>query len=159
MQRILATAATALALMAHVQRDTRGMKHRVVAVDFNPETLELLHAAGIECHYGDIANVETLRHAGIERVRVAVSSVSDAYLRGVDNLALLRLVRGVAPHARVIVTADTPKRAAELYAEGAAYVVIPTALSAEHLYHLLDDPSPNALDAARRRQADDARSK
>jgi Kef-type K+ transport system membrane component KefB len=153
---LLGVSQEGLALMAHVERDTRGMKRRVVAVDFNPETLELLHAAGIECHYGDIANVETLRHAGIEHVRIAVSSISDAYLRGVDNLALLRLVRGVAPRARVIVTADTPKRAAELYAEGAAYVVIPTALSAEHLYHLLDDPSPTALEAARRRQADDA---
>jgi Kef-type K+ transport system membrane component KefB len=152
---LLGVSQEGLALMTHMLRDPRGMKDRVVAVDFNPETLELLHAAGIECHYGDIANVETLRHAGIEHARIAVSSISDAYLRGVDNLALLRLVRGAAPGARVIVTADTPKRAVELYAEGAAYVVIPTALSAEHLYHLLDDPSPTALDAARRRQTDD----
>ena len=64
-------------------------------------------------------------------------------------------MQGLAPRARVIVTADSPNRAAELYAEGAAYVVIPTALSAQHLYQLLDDPSPTALDAARRRQADD----
>jgi len=145
-----------LALMTHVQSDARGMKERLVAVDFNPETLELLHAAGIECHYGDIANVETLRHAGIEQARIAVSSISDAYLRGIDNLALLRLVRGVAPRTHVIVTADTPKHAAELYAEGAAYVLVPTALSAAHLYHLLDDRSPNALTAARSRQAAEA---
>ena len=152
---LLGVSQEGLALLKHVQRDTRGMKERVVALDFNPETLELLHAAGIECHYGDIANVETLRHSDIEHARIAVSSISDAYLRGVDNLALLRLVQGLAPRARVIVTADSPNRAAELYAEGAAYVVIPTALSAQHLYQLLDDPSPTALDAARRRQADD----
>ncbi|HYE90458.1 MAG TPA: cation:proton antiporter, partial [Terriglobales bacterium] len=53
-----------LAFVQHLERESPGMKRRIVAIDYNPETLEALQADGVECHYGDIANVETLRHAG-----------------------------------------------------------------------------------------------
>jgi voltage-gated potassium channel Kch len=107
----------------------------------------------VECHYGDIANVETLRHAGIDRAAVVVSSISDWFLKGIDNERLLRQVRALAPEARVVVTADTLHAAERLYRQGADYVLIPSALSAEHLYTLLRDDSPNPLAAARQRQA------
>jgi hypothetical protein len=61
-------------------------------------------------------------------------------------------VRGLAPAARVIVTADTLVAAERLYAEGADYVLIPPALAAEHIYHLLLDGSAEGLADARRRQ-------
>jgi Trk K+ transport system NAD-binding subunit len=108
---------------------------------------------GVHCHYGDISNAETLRHAGVANARIVVSSVSDWFLKGIDNLRLLRLIRSLAPQARVIVTADTLAHAEDLYAEGAAYVIIPPALGARHLYELLRDPAPDALDRARGRQA------
>ena len=38
-------------------------------------------------------------------------------------------------------------------AEGAAYVLIPPALAAEHLYDLLRDPEPDAIERARNVQA------
>jgi Kef-type K+ transport system membrane component KefB len=142
-----------LAFLTHLDREQSPMKQRIVAVDFNPETLERLQAERIECHYGDIANTDTLRHAGIERARVVVSSISDWFLKGTDNLRLLRQVRALAPSARVIVTADTLAAAERLYAEGADYVLVPPALAAEHLYDLLVPSSPDALTEARRRQA------
>src|SRR6185295_4147095 len=100
--------------------------------------------------YGDVSNVETLRHAGIENAQVVVSSISDWFLQGTDNLRLLRQVRHLVPGVRCIMTADTLKGAERLYAEGAAYVLIPPVLAAEHLYRLLLDPTPEALGAARR---------
>jgi len=141
-----------LAFLQHLERESPAMKARIVAVDFNPETLERLQADGVECHYGDISNVETLRHAGIERARIAVSSVSDWFLKGIDNRRLVRLVQGLAPEARIIATADTLPHAEALYAEGAASVLIPPALAAARLYRLLRDPSPDALDVARAEQ-------
>jgi CheY-like chemotaxis protein len=96
---------------------------------------------------------ETLRHAGIDRAAVVVSGISDWFLKGIDNLRLLRQVRGLAPNALVIVTADTLSGAQQLYREGADYVLIPPALAAEHLYGLLQDISPASLAAARTRQA------
>jgi Trk K+ transport system NAD-binding subunit len=141
-----------LALLRHLEREP-AMKQRIVAVDFNPETLEQLQAAGVECHYGDVSSPETLRHAGIENAHVVVSSISDWLLRGTDNLKLLRQVRRLAPGARTIVTADTRAAAERLYAEGADYVLMPPALAAEHLYGLLLEPTTEALRAARMGQS------
>jgi Kef-type K+ transport system membrane component KefB/Trk K+ transport system NAD-binding subunit len=143
-----------LALLRHLDRQHPAMKRRIVAVDFNPETLEQLGDEGLTCHYGDISNADTLRHAGIEHAGIVVSSISDWFLKGTDNLKLLRQVRSLAPSARVIVTADTLAAAARLYAEGADYVLIPPALAAEHIYHLLLDGSVEGLAEARRRQAE-----
>lgn len=141
-----------LAFVHHLERESPEMKSRLVAVDFNPETLEALQADGVACHYGDISNVETLRHAGIDHARIVVSSISDWFLKGTSNLTLVRLVRGLAPGARIIASADRLADAEALYAAGAAYVLIPPALAAERLYRLLRDPSADALDAARAEQ-------
>jgi len=142
-----------LAFLKHLDLERSPLKHRIVAIDFNPETLERLQAEGIVCHYGDIGNADTLRHAGIERAAVVVSSISDWFLKGTDNFRLLRQVRAMAPRARVIVTADTLAAAERLYAEGADYVLVPPALAAEHLYELLAPSGPQALAEARQRQA------
>ncbi|MGH7307472.1 MAG: NAD-binding protein, partial [Candidatus Rokuibacteriota bacterium] len=141
-----------LALLRHLDRERPAMKRRIVAIDFNPETLEQLQAEGITCHYGDIGNVDTLRHTGIERAAIVVSSISDWFLKGTDNLRLLRHVRALVPSARAIVTADTLAMAGRLYDEGADYVLIPPALAAEHIYGLLLDGSSEGLAEARRRQ-------
>jgi len=138
-----------------VSREGLGFLQRILAIDFNPETLERLQAQGVECMYGDISNTETLHHAGIERATIVVSSISDSFLRGTTNLNLLQVVRSLAPNARIVATAETLADAEKLYGEGAHYVLIPPALAAEHLYKLLARPSDAALQAARRRQAAD----
>jgi Trk K+ transport system NAD-binding subunit len=150
---LLGVSREGLAFLRHLEREHPAMKRRIVAVDFNPETLEQLQADGVECHYGDVGNPQTLLHAGIEHAQVVVSSISDWFLQGTDNLRLLRRARGLAPGARVIVTADTLAAAERLYAEGADYVLIPPVLAAEHLYGLLLEPTTDALGAARRRQS------
>jgi Kef-type K+ transport system membrane component KefB len=141
-----------LAFVQHLERESPAMKSRLVAVDFNPETLASLQADGVECHYGDLSNVETLRHVGIGRAKIVVSSISDWILKGTSNLTLVRLMKGLAPEARIIATADRLADAEALYAEGAAYVLIPPALAAERLYRILLDSSADALDAARAEQ-------
>src|SRR5215468_7817735 len=142
-----------LAFLERLGRARSGMKGRILAIDFNPETLERLQADGVECVYGDVSHPETLRMAGIEHASVVVSSVPDSYLRGTTNLMLFRVVRSLAPKARIIVTGDTLAEASALYAEGAHYVLIPPALAAEHLYDLLAEVSDKTLAAARKRQA------
>jgi Kef-type K+ transport system membrane component KefB/Trk K+ transport system NAD-binding subunit len=150
---LLGVSREGLAFLRHLEREHPAMKQRIVAVDFNPETLEQLQADGVECHYGDVSNPEMLQHSGIEKAQVVVSSISDWFLQGTDNLRLLRQVRRLVPGARCIVTADTLKASERLYAEGAAYVLIPPMLAAEHLYGLLLEPTPEALGSARRRQS------
>jgi Kef-type K+ transport system membrane component KefB len=152
---LLGVSREGLALIEHMERTRPLMKSRIAAVDFNPETLERLRTAGVEAHYGDIANPETLQHAGIGGAAVVVSSISDWFLKGTDNRRLLRQARSLAPQAQIIVTADTLAAAEGLYAEGADYVLLPSALSAEHLYTLLSEDASRSLAEARRQQARD----
>ena len=121
-------------------------------MDFNPETLERLTSLGFESHYGDIANPETLRHAGIERAAVVVSSISDWMLKGTTNARILRQARSLAPSAQIVVAADSVAGAEQLYGEGADYVLIAPVLAAAHLYELLRHRTSAAIRQARQRQ-------
>jgi Kef-type K+ transport system membrane component KefB len=152
---LLGVSREGLAFVQHLARTAPGLKNRLVAIDFNPEMLERLATQGVEHHYGDIANMATLEHAGINRAVLVISGISDWFLKGTSNLQLLRTARSLAPNARVIVTGDTAEGAQELYVAGADYVMVPSVLSAEHLATLLADRSPNALARARRLQAFD----
>jgi len=150
---LLGVSREGLAFLERLEIAASDTKQRILAIDFNPETLERLQAQGVECIYGDISHTGTLRQAGVERATIVVSSISDSFLRGATNLSLLQVVRSLAPRARIVVTADTLGDAEKLYGEGAHYVLIPPALAAEHLYNLLARPSDATLQAARRRQA------
>ena len=152
---LLGVSREGLAFVQHLARTAPALKDRLVAIDFNPEMLERLRDQEVEHHYGDIANMATLEHAGISRAAVAISGISDWFLKGTSNLQILRTVRSLAPSARVIVTGDTSQAAQELYAAGADYVMVPSVLTAEHLATVLSDGSPNALARARRVQAFD----
>ena len=150
---LLGVSREGLAFVQHLARTAPALKARLTAIDFNPEMLERLREHDVEHHYGDIANMATLEHAGIQRAAIVISGISDWFLKGTSNLQILRTVRSLAPTARVIVTGDTSQAAQELYAAGADYVVVPSALTADHLATLLADRSPNALARARRVQA------
>jgi Kef-type K+ transport system membrane component KefB len=150
---LLGVSREGLALIQHLERTAPATKARIVAIDFNPEMLERIAQHGVAHHYGDIANMATLEHAGIGRAAVVISGISDWFLKGTSNLQVLQTVRATASAARVIVTADTAEAAQQLYAAGADYVMVPSALSAEHLATILADRSPNALARARRVQA------
>ena len=150
---LLGVSREGLALVQYLARTAPALKDRLVAIDFNPEMLERLRAHGVEHHYGDIANMATLEHAGIGRAAIVISGISDWFLKGTSNLQILRSVRSLAPTARIIVTGDTPESTEQLYTAGADYVVMPSALTAEHLANILADRSPNSLARARRVQA------
>ena len=152
---LLGVSREGLAFVQHLARTAPALKDRLVAIDFNPEMLERLREQEVDHHYGDIANMATLEHAGIARAAVVISGISDWFLKGTSNLQILRTVRSLAPGAKVIVTGDTSQAARELYAGGADYVMVPAVLNAEHLATVLSDRSPNALARARRVQAFD----
>ena len=98
---------------------------RVLVIDFNPETLRQLAAEGVTGRFGDIGSLDTLHHAHLEHARLIISSVPDSLLKGVDNLALVNLVRSLAPHAEIIATAETDAVRTRLLAAGATDVLNP----------------------------------
>jgi Kef-type K+ transport system membrane component KefB/voltage-gated potassium channel Kch len=109
------------------------IKDRIVVVDFNPTVFHQLPLHGVKVVYGDISNPETLHHAGIEEVKIVLSTISDEILVGTDNLKLIDQIKKIAPQARIIVTAESPSRAVALYRAGADYVFLPNQLAAQRL--------------------------
>ena len=113
------------------------LKKKLVVVDFNPEVHFKLEAHSVKMIYGDISHLETLRHAGIEGVKIVISSVPDTLLKGTDNLRIIKKIQKICPHAKIIVTAESPSRALKMYAEGADYVLLPRLVVADHLIPVL----------------------
>ncbi|MBL7811797.1 MAG: cation:proton antiporter [Bacteroidetes bacterium] len=109
------------------------LKDKIVVVDFNPEVRENLTNLGIKVVYGDISHMDTLHHAGIHHVKIVISTIPDHILVGTDNLKIVRHMKEICPHARKVVTAESPEAALKMYEEGADYVFIPRILAAKNL--------------------------
>lgn len=106
---------------------------KIVVVDFNPNVHTKLQAIGVKAIYGDISHMDTLHHAGIHDAKIVISTIPDTILVGTDNLKMIKQIQSICPHAKIIVTAESPARALKMYAEGADYVFLPRVLAAEHL--------------------------
>lgn len=106
---------------------------RIAVIDYNPQVKQELDRRGITAIYGDISHADTLHHAEIHEAKVVVSTIPDAMLKGTSNERLLRSLKGLAPEADVIVTAEYFHSARELYAQGAAFVFIPRLMGAREL--------------------------
>jgi Kef-type K+ transport system membrane component KefB len=118
------------ALARELARSSPDILSRMLVVDFNLKNHPAIRAQGLRVAYGDIANTEILRHHGLDRAEVVVSTVDDAFLRGTTNAALIDAVRAVNPRARVVVTARGPEEARRLLERGAFACVVPPAETA-----------------------------
>lgn len=107
------------------EKGYRGLLDDVLVIDFNPDVHRELRRRGIHCMYGDISHMATLFHAEIHHATLLISTIPDAILRGTTNARLLDQARHLAPHAKVIVTAESIQQALELYQRGADYVLLP----------------------------------
>ncbi len=116
----------------------RALKDRIVVVDFNPVVHESLQSMGVKIVYGDISHPDTLHHAGIHEVKIVISTIPDTILVGTDNLKIIRHMKELCPHAKLIVTAESVERALKMYAEGADYVFLPRILAAEKLMNMVE---------------------
>ncbi|HAY35323.1 MAG TPA: cation:proton antiporter [Ignavibacteria bacterium] len=111
--------------------------NKVVVIDFNPEVHKKLSAKGIKAYYGDISHIDTLLNSGIEDAKIVISTIPDSILVNTNNLRLLTNIKKVNPQAKIIVTAESPKLAVELYENGAHYVLMPRVLTAQNLMEAL----------------------
>lgn len=115
----------AAALAALAARSDPELLRRVLVVDYNLRAHGAIRAAGMRVVYGDISNPETLRHCGIDRARVVVSTLNDTFLRGIGTSDLLELVGRINPEARFIATAVSAREATALEARGAWACIVP----------------------------------
>lgn len=132
------TASSLLHELLNRDKEFIKLKDKLIIVDFNPEVYHSLQSLGIKIVYGDISHLDTLTHAGIQDVKVVISTVPDTLLLGTDNLRLINHIRKVAPQAKIIVTAESINRALKMYAEGADYVIVPRVLSAQKIMDVIE---------------------
>lgn len=110
----------------------------VLVIDFNPVVYRALQERGIGCVYGDIAHIDTLQHADFHEAELVVSTIPDTILKGTTNARLLRQVRRLCPHAKVMVTGEGIAQAVELYEQGADYVFVPRLHSAAEIARIIE---------------------
>lgn len=125
------------AFLDAVEREAHDLKSRILVIDYNPALRAKVEKRGFGWAYGDLAHPETLHHLGIGGAKLMISSVSDTFLKGTSNRKLLGHLKHLAPHARLVMTAETPAEAEHLLAAGAAHVVTAPALAGQRLYELL----------------------
>jgi len=120
-----------------------------LVVDFSPEVHRKLTEMRVPCLYGDISHADTLEHAGIEEAKVILSTISDDFLRGTSNLKILKQLRAMSPHAKIIVRAEKTADARAMYEAGADYVLLPRHLVAEQIRDLIRRVEDGTLDEAK----------
>ena len=111
-------------------KEARQFIEKILVIDFNPTVMRELRRKEIKCVYGDIAHMDTLRHAGIEHAELVVSTITDDVLRGTSNIKLMKNVRTNAPNTRIVLTTEHIPQALEFYEAGADFVFIPRLYSA-----------------------------
>ncbi len=129
---------TASSLLEEIAREKPTMLPRLKVIDFNPETISKLRARGVAVVYGDISQRDVLEHAGIGEAEIIICSLSDSVLRGASNRKMLLQLRTLNARAEIIVHAERMNHVAELYADGASYVMTPRLLEARELLTVLE---------------------
>lgn len=136
------------ALARELRRSAPEVLAKILVVDFNLTNHAAVRAHGMRVAYGDISNPDVLRHHGLERAKVVVSTIDDAFLRGTSNAKLVAAVRSINPRARIIVTASGPEAAQELLSQGAFACVAPPAEAAPAYAGAIRDALDPASEAA-----------
>lgn len=110
-------------------RTFKSMNKRFVVVDYDPEAIELLEKQQVNFLYGDVTDPELIEEIDLSHSKLVVSTLSDY----TTNKFLAHWLTTKNPSAVFICNTDTAYHAARLYAEGAAYVMMPHFIGSEKI--------------------------
>lgn len=110
------------ALLADLERLHPDLLPHTLVVDIHMPAHNEIRRRGADVIYGDIANLEVLRHAGVGGAEVIVSTVPDELLKGTTNEQLVRQVRQLAPAAVIIANCTRVSQLRAIRAAGADHV-------------------------------------
>jgi Kef-type K+ transport system membrane component KefB/Trk K+ transport system NAD-binding subunit len=134
---ILGVHRSARSLLSLLESSDPGLLRKLRAIDFNTETLAELGKKGIFGTFGDLGSMDTLDHAHMEHAKVILCTIPDMLLKGTSNEALSQSCRSVAPHAKIVATADDAAHEQRLREAGADFVIAPHTLIAEELAFMI----------------------
>jgi len=118
------------ALASKISAEAPELKEKILVIDFYLQNHDRIREAGLNVVYGDISNLEVLRHFGVEKAKVVVCTINDSFLRGTSNQELLDMVKTINPKARVITTAGSRQAVEEFTINGAWACISPEMESA-----------------------------
>lgn len=105
------------------------MPKRFLVVDYDPDVIDLLERKRIKYLYGDATDPELLEEMYLERSKLVVSTIGDHK----TNLFIAHWLRNHNPDAVFVCSADNAVHASDLYADGAAYVMMPHYIGSEKI--------------------------
>ncbi|HEV2695364.1 MAG TPA: cation:proton antiporter [Verrucomicrobiae bacterium] len=143
---------TASSLLAEIERTRPNLIPDIVVIDFNPVVYERLKAKGVYAVYGDITARDVLHHAGASHAELIICSLPNMVLKGANNLKILRQLRELNPHAKIVVHAELLSDLPMLYEAGANYVTAPRLIEAADLLQAVELADKNLLEEKRREQ-------
>lgn len=107
----------------------RDMHKKYVVVDYDPEVIETLERQHITHIYGDATDYELLEEIGIGKAEMVVSILPGH----TTNRELLKYYLGQNPEGIFICHATDYDNAADLYENGASYVMLPHFIGSEKM--------------------------
>lgn len=107
----------------------REMRKKYVVVDYDPEVIETLERQHIHHVYGDATDYELLEEIGISKAEMVVSILPGR----TTNRELLKFYLAKNPDGIFICHATDYDAAAELYENGASYVMLPHFIGSEKM--------------------------
>lgn len=107
----------------------KSLGKRYIVIDYDPDVIDTLEHKKIDHLYGDAMDIELLEEAGLDKAKLIVSTISDHE----TNKFLMHLLDKINPNAVVILHGETVREAAELYENGASYVIIPHYIGSEKI--------------------------
>ncbi len=126
------------ALIRCIKQKRPDLLSRIMVIDYNLHNHDRIRSYGLKVKYGDIGNVETLRHAGIESAQVVVITIANTFLRGTSNERLIDTVRSVAPRAKIISTSVQTEDMTEQTSRGAFVSICDPAQAAQAYLDAID---------------------
>ncbi|OGD88901.1 hypothetical protein A3D81_00855 [Candidatus Curtissbacteria bacterium RIFCSPHIGHO2_02_FULL_40_17] len=108
-------------------------KEQIVVVDFNPEIINSLRAAGFNAVFGDISDPEVLEELEVGRAKLIIITDPDI----ADSALLIKFAKEKNYRGPFVVTSYWLHDAIKLYEMGADYVVVPETIGGRHVSRVL----------------------
>lgn len=139
----------ASSLLYNLTQSDPDLARETLVVDFNVALHAEIKKTGATVKYGDLANLETLHHLGLNRCKVIVCTIPDDLLRSINNRSLVHALREIAPQATIISNAIVVEEARAVYAAGADYVYLNRFEAAWTLQRAIQSGLENQIDVFR----------
>ena len=110
-------------------------KNQIVVVDFNPEIIKSLAAAGFNAVFGDVSDPEVLEELELAKAKLIIITDPDFG----DTSLLIKFAKSKNYRGPIITTAYWIHDAVKMYEFGADYVVVPETIGGDHVSRILGE--------------------